>query len=129
MNPILSQSRVWHTYALKDPRTGAVRYVGTTVNFQQRINRHFGRTHHGRRTAWLAELRQHGLRPDVVVLETGTGLQEQAASERRWVEHYKPTGLLLNVSPGGQGLIPLDRTPVTEDDLHAEMEKMRNFPC
>src|SRR5262245_22184632 len=73
-----------HTiYALRDPRTQEVRYVGKTVNPRGRLKVHL---HHARRgtswhvSRWIRELFAEGLLPQWEVLEIARG--NAAACER-----------------------------------------------
>lgn len=94
-------------YALVDPLSGRVRYVGWTVNLTVRIRDHLkpsrllGRQ---RRDRWLNRLVLQGLRPNVVVLEEVAA--DWAAAERRWIKHYRDAGMdLTNHTDGGEGAL------------------------
>jgi hypothetical protein len=81
----------WHVYALKDPRDGAVRYVGITFHPEQRLRGHLSERSDTRKCAWIAELRQLGLVPGMRILESGDGgWCEQSECEQRWIAHYRP---------------------------------------
>lgn len=96
-------------YALIDPDSKAVRYVGKTVNLKQRVS--YGhlskRDMNDRRmhkANWLRGLAAQGKTPEVQVLETvagGNGWQER---ERHWIAHYRDAGApLTNMTDGGDG--------------------------
>jgi len=97
MSP-LKATREWHVYALKDPRDGAVRYVGATYNPKQRLQGHLSDRTGPPKCAWIADLQDRGLAPEMCVLESGnTDPREQAACEQRWIDRFRPSGGLLNV--------------------------------
>lgn len=76
-------------YALRDPRTGAVRYVGRSHSPEHRLRQHM----QGRSPArpWCDELRALGLTPDMQILGPGT--------EADWIERLGPD---LNKGPGSK---------------------------
>jgi hypothetical protein len=89
-------------YALIDPRTHRVGYVGKTDNPDKRLFDHVRQARHkvGRNTlkgAWLRELTALGLRPDLLVLEECFG--EWQSREKYWIAR---TPGLLNEKSGGQ---------------------------
>lgn len=86
-----------YIYALVDPRDYATRYVGSSVNPQQRLVSHM-RDKFGRRKAeWIAELKSIGLKPKLKVLEKITsGAHDEA--EAKWIQHFKHKGMVLTNS-------------------------------
>lgn len=96
----------WFIYALKDPRNGAVRYIGWTVNAKQRFRDHLkaSRLVHGTwRDNWLKSLAAVGLKPTLEILEIGQG-SGWNISERKWINHFKALGAkLTNLTDGGEG--------------------------
>jgi len=93
-----------HIYALADPRTGEVRYVGVANDANVRLVRHVkgrnGSTHCAR---WIKQLVDESLLPEVTVLETCEG-DEWIEAERRWIADYRKEGArLTNHADGGQG--------------------------
>jgi hypothetical protein len=109
-------------YALCDPETLAVRYVGKTINLPSRINSHRWearnpafQTHKAR---WLRSL--GGREPVVKVLAEVPSDQWQEA-ERFWIGHMRNLGCdLTNFADGGQ-------TSPVEGKRHRpdSIEKMR----
>ncbi len=96
--------RAWHIYTLADPRSGAIRYVGWSLNPRQRLNAHVWRARHGGvyKYHWIAQLLALGLRPSLAVVESGDG--DYAEAERRWIAHYRALGCrLTNLTDGGDG--------------------------
>jgi hypothetical protein len=95
-------------YALRDPRTGAARYVGCTCALTRRLQEHIWRAAHdvpgsmpaGLR-AWLTELAHEGSKPDVERLEE----TESWEGEARWICTLRAVGEpLLNECDGGRGI-------------------------
>jgi hypothetical protein len=88
-------------YVLKDPRTGAIRYVGKTNNPARRLRSHIcGNPRDNTPKAhWLRELQGCGLEPVMTVVEIATDWHE---AERRWIREQRASGAsLLNLSEGG----------------------------
>jgi DNA invertase Pin-like site-specific DNA recombinase len=100
---ILAASHTWIVYRLKDPRTGAVRYVGCTIQtLPQRLAGHLADGAHpdrGPRHAWLATLRAIDTPPIIETIETVRGDAEEALRvEQRQIHALLAEGVdLLNV--------------------------------
>lgn len=103
----MSTPRTWSIYALIDPRTDEVRYVGATVNTTQRLTDHIKAsanetTHKGH---WIKQLQALGLRPRMQILEQVIGHDASTEAERRWIAHYRAAGVVLtNHTDGGDGM-------------------------
>jgi hypothetical protein len=74
-------------YALTDPNSGEVRYVGQTTNVKARVCQHFSTSPSARCGAWVRRLRAGGRRPNVVILEENPTDGPNAA-EARWIAFY-----------------------------------------
>ncbi len=102
-------------YALSDPRTGEVRYVGKTVRLlSERLHAHLltakngGKYHKDR---WVAQLLNAGVTPAIVALDVVPKSSWQEA-ERTWIAIYRELGArLTNISAGGQG-VDVPRTEI-----------------
>jgi hypothetical protein len=104
----------WTIYGLLDPRDESVRYVGFSTNLSYRYKHHV--THlNGTRTPlrdWMRELRAVGVKPLLQILEVSSGIN-WAEREAYWISVHASTGLLLNLSLGGEGAT---RRPATEEE-------------
>ena len=92
-------------YALVDPRTRAVRYVGKANHPRARLRRH-GKAQslasNARKAAWLAELADCG-GPTQIVLES-VPMDGWEAAERSWITRMRAAGHdLVNLASGGSG--------------------------
>ena len=100
--------RSWEIYALKDPETQEVRYIGWTAKgTARRLSNHISEAltsppvTHKRR--WILSLLKKGVRPATEVLESGFGNSWEEA-ECRWIAIFKSRGArLVNGTAGGQG--------------------------
>lgn len=94
-----------YIYALTDPDTQEVRYIGKADNPQKRLNRHLGQfepkpTH---KSNWIKSLLEIGKQPGVKILEE-VDESEWQSSERKWINEYKSSGAnLTNTTDGGEG--------------------------
>ena len=99
-------------YALCDPRTDEVRYVGKANNPKSRLRSHLKPrdrtlTH---KDCWVASLAVLGLKPKMVILET-VDADTWKAAECKWILHYRRLGAnLTNHSDGGDGYNPNEAT-------------------
>lgn len=100
----------WYIYALTEPHTNEIRYVGWTIDPQKRYVAHIQNASHQRnhKSNWIKGLVRAGLRPGILILETGNGDWQEA--ERWWIAHLRQNGAnLTNMTDGGDGtpgLIP-----------------------
>lgn len=106
--------RQWEIYALSDPRTSIVRYVGVTFRAKRRFNEHLSRAMRGGKTyrdCWIRSLVNEGVRPLYRVIEHGRGDGWQDR-ERFWIAHYRLECKLTNLTDGGDGtpgLLPSEK--------------------
>lgn len=84
-----------YIYALADPRTGEIRYIGQTYMPQTRLMGHLSEARTAyvclEKRAWLLELMSIGLVPQMIILEQ-TSQSELRKRERAWVNHFKAQG-------------------------------------
>jgi predicted GIY-YIG superfamily endonuclease len=84
-------------YALVDPRSQDICYIGITNHPERRMNQHINGEDNLRKQAWLQSLRTHGLRPTMKILETVTGQKEARRREEQWIAACEHVGIdLLN---------------------------------
>jgi hypothetical protein len=95
-----------YIYALGEPGTSEVRYVGKTANLQQRLSAHLADVTNSKKGHWLQELRAQDKKPTLMVLET-LDCEDKFVwieCEKKWIAHFKQLGfVLLNESVGGEG--------------------------
>lgn len=104
VDPSKPDRKLWDpsVYALIDPRTGLIRYVGMSVNPAARFAGHMSTPVISIR-AWIQELQALGLTPRMAVLERVSEPRWNYA-EGEWIRTCRENGCdLLNRSPGGVG--------------------------
>jgi hypothetical protein len=84
-------------YALVDPKSGLVRYVGSTTAPMTRMQGHMrmGPRDTSIKNAWIKTLVDCGLAPVFVFLESVTE-EDTPAAESRWIDHFSKISPLLN---------------------------------
>ncbi len=95
----------WTVYALSEPSSRDVRYVGWTSRvLSLRLAEHIQHARIGRGSVrkgkWIRSLLAAGLSPVISALETGTG-DNWESFEKYWIGRLRPQGLLLNAADGG----------------------------
>src|ERR1039457_6715431 len=94
-------------YALCDPRTEEVRYVGQTGGtVEHRLNEHLWNAQKGVRLYlynWVRSLKQP---PTYFILEECGTREELNDAERFWIDWYRRLGVrLTNLTDGGDGFL------------------------
>lgn len=96
-------------YALSDPDSGDIRYIGKTVSsLASRLQGHLYRARRGLdkspKGKWLETLIEEGKRPIISQVEWVSDDDEWAEREKRCIQRHRDSGCkLLNVSAGGNG--------------------------
>jgi hypothetical protein len=93
-------------YALGDPETGLIRYIGKTTNLEQRYTAHVNSPPTNcHRSHWIQSLKAKGLRPLMVVVEIIEGAWPWQEAERNWIARGRREGWpLTNNTNGGDGV-------------------------
>ena len=87
-----------HIYGLIDPRDRTLFYVGRSNRPKTRLDSHVKEAKDGSNHAKSLRIREilaAGVRPELVVLET-VSQEEANAAEERWISAFRPSGRLLN---------------------------------
>ncbi len=87
------QTTKYYIYALKDPATDEVRYVGRTLEPSVRSNAHINRTGDTAKHRWVAELKRKGLEPRFVILEVCTA-ENWHTKEAEYMQKFAGPNLL-----------------------------------
>lgn len=92
-----------YIYALVDPRTDEIRYVGKSSDPHRRFDEHVKREGYNRhKQNWIRQLERLGLAPELVVLEECNGDWQER--ERFWIAYGFSEGWpLTNIGSGGEG--------------------------
>jgi hypothetical protein len=96
-------------YALVDPRTDQIRYIGKSSVGMERPRSHVepGRIANEsnlHKARWLQQLVTDGLRPIIRVLQSGQSDDEILQMERDWIARARAEGWpIVNLTDGGEG--------------------------
>lgn len=91
-------------YALCEPDTGEVRYVGKAKDPKKRLSTHLAGKSQCHRTNWISSLRAKGLKPSLEILDE-VSENDWQQWEVAWIEFFKDQGFnLVNTTLGGEGL-------------------------
>lgn len=96
-----------YIYALRDPRTNDIKYVGqTTRTLEKRVGEHIrhAKVYRHRTANWIKKLAKLSLKPTIELLEE-VSLENIDERESYWITHYRELGIdLLNHTDGGEGV-------------------------
>ena len=96
-----------YIYALKDPITQQIKYVGKSKSIRRRLQSHIDyarKTDRKRRyvSDWILSLLRKNLRPEISILEITTE-KLWCDREKYWIKHFKELGCsLCNLTDGGK---------------------------
>lgn len=112
-------------YALRDPETQEIRYVGKSTKGLARPRAH-GRKYslsiQSHKNGWIKSLLAKGLDYEIVTLEENILIENLNDREKYWVAYYKEGGAnLTNLTDGGEGTWGY----VTSDDSKQKMAEKR----
>lgn len=95
-------------YGLVDPRDDTVRYVGKTIDLENRFLQHLREHGSTRKCKWINKLLKLGLKPDLIILEKIENNFENKWDkfESKWIGYYKKLNgeLFCNHTDGGDGV-------------------------
>lgn len=92
-----------YIYALIDPETDEIRYIGKTIRPQERFRAHLRDTGNSHKANWIKQLRERQLKPIMYVLEETT-IEVWEAREQHWIAYGHSQGWrLTNLVAGGRG--------------------------
>lgn len=114
-------------YALVDPRTNQIRYIGVTKNsLKSRLNCHIrqakqnpgiGNKH---KNYWIRQLLQNDLAPEIAIIEKCNNSKSAFAGEVWWIELLTKLNYpLVNIAKGG------DKPPSWKNKKHSEITKKK----
>lgn len=94
-------------YALRDPRTREVRYIGKAIDPCRRARQHMSAFqlsyYRSRKVSWLQSLRDAGQEPILEILQV-VDAGDANRAERQWIAQYRAEGArLTNGTDGGDG--------------------------
>lgn len=115
--------KVW-IYALADPNTEQIRYVGKANNPEQRLARHLCHAKSGtcHRDRWIQKLWESGQNPVLILLHRATASNWQKL-ERKWIKHFRNQDSLTNVTDGGDGVIGYIFTEKVKQRISVSLKK------
>jgi len=97
-----------YIYKLVDPRNNEPRYIGWTINLENRLKNHLFPSYLKRRTHknnWIKFLLSLGLQPLIEIIEK-VPLDNWKESEIKWIRSYRLEGYnLTNSTDGGEGML------------------------
>lgn len=94
-----------YIYALVDPTTDEIRYVGKSIRPKERLQNHCAEKSRTWRTNWIRSLAALGQRPRIRILEILDRDDDWQKAEREWIANLRNHGArLTNCTSGGDGV-------------------------
>lgn len=98
---------MFYIYALLDPNTKGIRYIGKSIDYLERYKEHLLPSNLKKPThkvLWIKSLLNQNLKPDVIIIDTAASHEEANEKEISFIAHYKNLGIkLTNATLGGDG--------------------------
>jgi len=95
-------------YALIDPFTHEIRYIGKSIRPSQRLREHCIDKSNTHRARWIRKVIEDGKEPGIVILETMTDSACWQGAEIGWIAYGRELGWpLTNSTTGGDGVVNL----------------------
>lgn len=117
-------------YALADPRTYRIRYIGqtarsATVRYKDHCRK---QTRNNHRTGWLNQLHSLGFRPIMIIIEECNKFN-WAERETYWIKYYRDTLEydLVNTTDGGEGTVGWNPSEETKAKIGQANKGRRSF--
>lgn len=92
-----------YIYALLDPRDGRTFYIGKSNNPKLRLLSHLEDGINPQKTAWIKELAEIGLTPNLSILKSVSMTEWQEAERSAILDAFSRGEPLTNIKPGGEG--------------------------
>lgn len=118
-------------YALIDPITDDIKYIGKTSNPKRRYTQHISTVgeKNQNKTNWINSLISNGLLPKMIILET-CNHHEWKNKERYWIKKFRDSGCdLLNITDGGDDTSELWRYETAKILAERGFRLTRCFSC
>lgn len=97
-----------YIYALIDPYTAQIRYIGKSIRPKQRLQNQMNEVSNCHRSHWLQSLKANKKRPHQVILQELDDDSYWQSCEIAWIKHGKQMGWpLTNNTDGGDGVCNL----------------------
>jgi predicted GIY-YIG superfamily endonuclease len=114
----------YFVYALTDPRTDAVFYIGITHNTSERLKQHIShRDTNARKRAWIQKLKEENLLPSMKVIEVVKNKEVAIEREEYWICYYLEQGVsLTNLQLYSAGRVRLEMDEIQEQEYSIEEE-------
>lgn len=94
-----------YIYALKDPFTNAIRYIGKSIRPRERLTNECNEQGNTYRCHWIQKLLRQGVKPIQIILETLPNDADWKERERYWIAVGKRLDWpLVNSTSGGDGV-------------------------
>jgi hypothetical protein len=109
-------------YALCDPDTGEIRYVGKANDVVVRYGKHLKDKEDTYKARWIRKLTANGKKPMLEILES-VEMEGWQEAEKFWIRYFRFLGMeLVNTAEGGMGAI------IVSDEVKArKAESIRKF--
>lgn len=107
-------------YALSDPTTNQIKYIGQSSRGMVRPRGHFYPSNYNQRKTykdyWIKSLIAKGIMPVIDIIEEFNSKEELNEAEKFWISYFRYIGCILtNTAEGGAGDYPVNKNRVCSE--------------
>lgn len=124
--------KIYYVYALCEPGTEDVRYIGISIHPKARLREHMGQYYYWRdsyKLGWIKKLKDAGQKPSLLILDSCVGWEAARIKEKQYYDQYNNGNLLNSIDHLHGGTVKERQPPAILDPNKCQGVTKRNKQC